>query len=245
MPSDKTDAQAYRKFLNSTPKQSVNKAELSRGEEVEKEHTDDPRIARKIAKDHIVESKGSPLSYYDGLDSLEEFQEKLKTVKNPEQYITKYKQLTKEASMISINQSAYMMGYMEKSAAGNNVIDVTATNFRRGTLPAYVEEPAPGRASFSKEELQQIAKEQQASDARAAKLATDARNSEAYMPVSEDLPKDSRVTSAPTGAGTSVTVGTNKGINSTASEGTSAGTKLIRQNGFKAPSNIMKKQTSR
>lgn len=91
-----SSAQKYTQFINSNKNKTVDKTELSKGQEVEKEHTSDPKIAKKIAKDHIIEAKGSPLGYYEGLEGLEEFIERLKDMKNPQPAIKKYKELTKD-----------------------------------------------------------------------------------------------------------------------------------------------------
>jgi hypothetical protein len=49
------------------PDSKFPKKELKKGETHEKEHTDDPSIAKEIAKDHIKEDK----SYYEKLDKME------------------------------------------------------------------------------------------------------------------------------------------------------------------------------
>jgi len=127
MPSDKQDAEKYRKLLNegtAANKPSPDAEELRKGTEVEKEHTSDTVIARKIAKDHIVESKGSPLKYYDGLEGLEELMEKLKGDKNPKKKIQQFNELTKEA---------FMLGYLQKQN-GVNVNDAPHRVFEEDCL---------------------------------------------------------------------------------------------------------------
>jgi len=42
---------------NDTPDSDYDAKELAIGIKIEKEHTDDPEIAKKIAKDHIAEKK--------------------------------------------------------------------------------------------------------------------------------------------------------------------------------------------
>lgn len=46
--------------------------QLTRGIEVEKEHTDNPDVAKMIAKDHLDEFT----NYYVGLDAMEKILEK-------------------------------------------------------------------------------------------------------------------------------------------------------------------------
>lgn len=59
---------------NDVPDSEFIQSELKRGIEVEKEHTDDPEIAKCIAKDHLMECK----VYYTLLDQMEK---KCKTLK--------------------------------------------------------------------------------------------------------------------------------------------------------------------
>jgi len=55
------------KGKSSKGQHSYDKAELKKGIEVEKEHTSNPLIAKKIAKDHLAELK----DYYTRLDKME------------------------------------------------------------------------------------------------------------------------------------------------------------------------------
>jgi hypothetical protein len=50
------------------PDSKFDKAELKKGIKVEMEHTDNPKVAKEIAKDHIIEF---PNGYYDGLSNME------------------------------------------------------------------------------------------------------------------------------------------------------------------------------
>ena len=75
-------------------------SQLKKGIEVEKEHTDDPRIALKIAIDHIKEDP----EYYDKLDSLgleeegiEEYNEGEFCAECLKEYIINHKDVLTEA----------------------------------------------------------------------------------------------------------------------------------------------------
>lgn len=56
---------------NGVTVKDVDPEQLRRGTEVEMEHTTDPKIARKIALDHLAEYP----DYYDGLKKMEELLE--------------------------------------------------------------------------------------------------------------------------------------------------------------------------
>lgn len=82
---DKVEEAIYRlaskqsRFVADTKKVAPeDKEDLKKGEEVEKEHTDDPEIAKKIASDHVDEAHGSKIKYYEGLEVLEKLIEKYK-----------------------------------------------------------------------------------------------------------------------------------------------------------------------
>lgn len=49
------------------PDQDFDRGELKQGQQVEKEHTDDPAVAKEIAKDHLAERP----DYYDKLEQVE------------------------------------------------------------------------------------------------------------------------------------------------------------------------------
>jgi hypothetical protein len=57
---------------NNIPDNKFDKKQLSRGIEVEKEHTEDPNISKRIAKDHLSELP----DYYTRLDRMEKEGEK-------------------------------------------------------------------------------------------------------------------------------------------------------------------------
>jgi hypothetical protein len=57
---------------NSVPDSFFNKDELELGIRIEMEHTDDPEVAKKIAKDHLAEFK----DYYTRLVKMEKKAEK-------------------------------------------------------------------------------------------------------------------------------------------------------------------------
>lgn len=52
------------------------KSQLKMGKKIEMEHTSNPRVAKKIAMDHIMEFKGKP--YYTKLVAMEKQLAKLK-----------------------------------------------------------------------------------------------------------------------------------------------------------------------
>jgi len=102
--NDSTDARKYRDFVDNDGKYNKSKdtdvdnekAELAAGRKVEKEHTSNPEIATRIAKDHLVESKESPLGYYKGLSMLERFMDKLKQKARPTEAIKEFDEVTKK-----------------------------------------------------------------------------------------------------------------------------------------------------
>ena len=57
---------------NKVPDKKFNKTELKKGEEIEHEHTDSKKIAKKIAKDHLSEIP----DYYERLDKMEKKKKK-------------------------------------------------------------------------------------------------------------------------------------------------------------------------
>jgi hypothetical protein len=57
--------------------EDVDPSELAMGIEIEKEHSPDVAVRKRIALDHLAELPDSPLGYYTGLKWLEGFMEKL------------------------------------------------------------------------------------------------------------------------------------------------------------------------
>lgn len=59
-----------------SPEERYDREQLEKGVKVELEHTNDPELAKEIAKDHLEESKdfkdGTGAKYYDRLDEMEE-----------------------------------------------------------------------------------------------------------------------------------------------------------------------------
>lgn len=64
----------------------VDPGQLKRGIEVEKEHTDDPEIAKKIALDHLAEIS----DYYTRLDKMEKEAKKSKSESSISKLIEKF-----------------------------------------------------------------------------------------------------------------------------------------------------------
>jgi len=58
--------------------EDVDPEELRMGIEVEHEHTSDDKTAKRIALDHLAETKDLPIGYYTGLDMLEKFLDSLR-----------------------------------------------------------------------------------------------------------------------------------------------------------------------
>ena len=77
-------------------------AELKKGVTIEKEHTSDPKIARKIALDHLSE-KGSNQHYYKALKGVEGVLEKAEPVRTEHMLkkIEKVKNCKKDHSKMS------------------------------------------------------------------------------------------------------------------------------------------------
>lgn len=64
-------------LADNMPDSEFNKKQIEKGIEVEMEHTDNPIIAKEIAKDHLVEGE----NYYDYLEKMEEEMEEDKELK--------------------------------------------------------------------------------------------------------------------------------------------------------------------
>jgi hypothetical protein len=65
--------------------------------EVEKEHTDDPEIAKRIAEDHVTETEEVPkVGYYEALKVLEEFLDGLKDVDEPRKHFNELKKFVEQ-----------------------------------------------------------------------------------------------------------------------------------------------------
>lgn len=74
------------------PDNKYDKKQLEKGKKVELEHTDNPQLAKEIAKDHLEESRdfenGKGGKYYDKLDSMEEdIKKELKETKATLKYL--------------------------------------------------------------------------------------------------------------------------------------------------------------
>jgi len=59
---------------NERQQQAFDQEELDKGEEIEREHTDDSAIARRIAQDHLTEHP----RYYTALEAMEKMLEDMK-----------------------------------------------------------------------------------------------------------------------------------------------------------------------
>ena len=58
--------------------EDVDETELAMGVEVEMEHTSNPVMSKRIALDHLAETRGAPLQYYTALKLMEKFIELLR-----------------------------------------------------------------------------------------------------------------------------------------------------------------------